>query len=117
MSVGTILWIIIIGGVFFWMMRRGGCGMMGHGGHGGDGGHRSGGGPEGHSGHEQGSRGGGSRMIKDPVCGMFVDPQASINSQHMGQNLYFCSPACKEDFDKEPTKYMKKETKRGGCCG
>ncbi|KKM75954.1 hypothetical protein LCGC14_1385060 [marine sediment metagenome] len=55
-SVGTILWIIIIGGLFFWMMRRGGCGMMGHGGHGG---HGSGGGEEGHSGHEQGSGGGG----------------------------------------------------------
>ncbi len=114
MSAGTILWIIIIGGLVFWMMRRGGCGMMGHGGHGG---HGSDGGQGGHSGQGEGSGSGSSRMIKDPVCGMFVDPQTSISSQHMGQNLYFCSPACKGNFDKEPKKYMKKETKRGGCCG
>ncbi len=28
MSASTILWIIIIGGLVFWMMRRGGCGMV-----------------------------------------------------------------------------------------
>ena len=110
----TILWIVIIGGVLFWMMKRGGCGM----GHGGHGGHGSDGGQEGHSGHGAGSGPGGSQMLKDPVCGMFVDPQAANNSRHMGQTFYFCSPACKGKFDKEPMKYMKKEEpKRGGCCG
>lgn len=88
---------------------------MGHGGHGG---HGSGDGQGGHSNHGGGSgSGGGSRMIKDPVCGVFVDLQTSISSKHMGHNFYFCSPACKENFDKEPMKYMKKETERGGCCG
>jgi len=87
---------------------------MGHGGHGG---HGSGdNGQERHSNHEEGS-GSGSRMIKDPVCGVFVDLQTSISSKHMGQNFYFCSPACKENFDKEPMKYMKKETKQRSCCG
>jgi YHS domain-containing protein len=51
-------------------------------------------------------------MIKDPVCGVFVDLQTSISSKHMGQNFYFCSPACKENFNKEPMKYIKKEE----CC-
>lgn len=114
MSAGTILWLIIIGGLFFWMMRRGSYGMRGHGGHGG---HGSGDAQEGHSGHGQGSGRGTSLMIKDPVRGMFVDPQTSTSSQHMGQNLYFCSSACRENFEKEPMKYMKKGTKRGGCCG
>lgn len=88
---------------------------MGHGGHGG---HGSSDGQGRHSNHHgESSDSGGSRMIKDPVCGVFVDPQTSISSKHMGQNFYFCSPACKENFDKEPMKYMKKEKKRGGCCG
>lgn len=109
---GNILWIIVMGGLFFWMMKRGGCGM----GHGGHGGHGSGGGHGGGSGHGEGSGQGSSQMVKDPVCGMFVEPQTAIGSQHMGQTFYFCSPACKGNFDKEPMKYMKKEEKRGGCC-
>lgn len=113
MKVNSILSIIIFGGLFYLMMRKGGCGM-GHRGHGGYG---SGDGQGRHSNHEEGSGSGGSRMIKDPVCGVFVDLQTSISSKHMGQNFYFCSPACKENFDKEPMKSMKKETKRGGCCG
>ena len=51
-------------------------------------------------------------MIKDPVCGMFVDSQTSISSQHMGETFYFCSAACKGNFDKEPMKYMRKEDKK-----
>jgi len=107
MRMSTILWIIIIGGLFFWMMRRGhggGHGVMGQGGSSAPGG---GAGP------------GGSQMVKDPVCGTFVDPKVSpVSSWHMGQTLYFCSPACKENFDKEPMKYVAKEKpkRRGGCC-
>lgn len=86
-------------------------GHGGHGGHGGDSGHGE------VSGHGEGSGQKSSQMAKDPVCGMFVEPQAAIGSQYMGQTFYFCSPACKENFDKEPMKYMKKEAKRGGCCG
>jgi YHS domain-containing protein len=108
MKVSSILSIIIFGGLFYLMMRKGGCGM-GHRGHGGYG---SGDGQGRHSNHEEGSGSGGSRMIKDPVCGVFVDLQTSISSKHMGQNFYFCSPACKENFDKEPMKYIKKEE----CC-
>jgi YHS domain-containing protein len=113
MKVNSILSIIIIGGLFYLMMRRGGCGM----GHGGHGEHGSGDGQGRHSNHGEGSGSGGPRMIKDSVCGVFVDFQTSISSKHMGQNFYFCSPACKENFDKEPMKYMKKETKQRGCCG
>ena len=119
MSGSTILWIIIIGGLFYWMMRKGGCGMGhgGHGGHGRHGGHGSGGGEGEHSGPGQGSDSGSFQMVKDPACGMFVNPQNSINSRHMSETFYFCSSACKEDFDREPVKYMKEETKQGGCCG
>ncbi|MGQ9629076.1 MAG: YHS domain-containing protein [bacterium] len=48
-------------------------------------------------------------MAKDPVCGMQVDEKkATATSEHMGQTYYFCSQMCKEKFDKEPHKYMRK---------
>jgi YHS domain-containing protein len=46
-------------------------------------------------------------MAKDPVCGMDVDPQtAAGKSEYKGQTYYFCSPGCKQDFDKDPEKYV-----------
>ena len=45
-------------------------------------------------------------MMKDPVCGMDVDPKtAGGKSEYQGQTYYFCSDDCKTKFDKEPTKY------------
>jgi len=47
-------------------------------------------------------------MMKDPVCGMDVDPKtAAGNSEYKGQTYYFCSNGCKRAFDKEPEKYLK----------
>ena len=46
-------------------------------------------------------------MVKDPVCGMTVNPQnaaASIN--YKGQTYYFCSALCKTMFEREPEKYV-----------
>jgi Cu+-exporting ATPase len=49
-------------------------------------------------------------MVKDPVCGMSVDPKtAAGNSEYQGQTYYFCSTGCKKAFDKEPAKYVGKE--------
>lgn len=48
-------------------------------------------------------------MVKDPVCGMDVDPKkAAGKSDYQGQTYYFCSPGCKKAFDKEPAKYAGK---------
>ena len=45
-------------------------------------------------------------MVKDPVCGMDVDPKtAAGKSEYQGQTYYFCSAGCKKAFDKEPAKY------------
>ena len=47
-------------------------------------------------------------MVKDPVCGMDVDPNnAAGKSEYQVQTYYFCSLGCKKDFDKEPQKYVK----------
>ena len=48
-------------------------------------------------------------MVKDPVCGMDVDPkQAAGKSEYQGQTYYFCSAGCKKAFDKEPVEYAGK---------
>ncbi len=45
--------------------------------------------------------------VKDPVCGMNIeDADAVATSEHGGTTYYFCSQPCKENFDKEPEKYL-----------
>lgn len=49
-------------------------------------------------------------MVKDPVCGMEIDPKtAAGKSEFQGQTYYFCAPGCKKAFDQEPGKYVKTE--------
>ena len=44
--------------------------------------------------------------VKDPVCGMEIDPKSAAGkSEYKGQTYYFCSPGCKNTFDKNPEKY------------
>ena len=48
--------------------------------------------------------------VKDPVCGMEIDPAtAADTSEYNGQTYYFCSLGCKKSFDKEPEKYLAKQ--------
>lgn len=45
--------------------------------------------------------------VKDPVCGMLVDPQKpAAKAEHAGRMYYFCSKRCAERFEKEPEKFM-----------
>jgi P-type Cu+ transporter len=45
--------------------------------------------------------------VKDPVCGMMVDPQKpAAKAVHNGETYYFCSPRCAERFQKEPDKFL-----------
>ncbi|HEX7776027.1 MAG TPA: HAD-IC family P-type ATPase, partial [Parvibaculum sp.] len=45
--------------------------------------------------------------VKDPVCGMNVDPAtARHRSEHAGIAYYFCSAGCKTKFDADPAKYL-----------
>jgi len=44
--------------------------------------------------------------VKDPVCGMEIDPQtAYATREHMGHTYYFDSVTCVEQFDTDPHKY------------
>jgi Cu+-exporting ATPase len=45
--------------------------------------------------------------VKDPVCGMMVDPAtAKHKAEHQGQTYYFCNPRCREKFIAEPARYL-----------
>lgn len=54
-------------------------------------------------------------MAKDPVCGMDVE-EGKICSSHEGKKYCFCSQACKESFEKDPSKYVTSGGKKTGCC-
>jgi YHS domain-containing protein len=54
-------------------------------------------------------------MEKDPVCGMDVDPKtAAGKSEYQGKTYYFCSPGCKQDFDKDPERYVSQSASSHG---
>ena len=45
--------------------------------------------------------------VKDPVCGMNVDPHtAKHRADHAGRPYYFCSAGCREKFIANPSKYL-----------
>ncbi len=45
--------------------------------------------------------------IKDPVCGMDVDPQTAKHSSRLDDRpYYFCSASCKTKFDADPGRYL-----------
>ncbi len=46
--------------------------------------------------------------VKDPVCGMTIeDTEAAATYEREGVKYYFCSVPCKENFQKDPDKYLK----------
>jgi Cu+-exporting ATPase len=48
--------------------------------------------------------------VKDPVCGMTVDPHtARHRHSHNGRPYYFCSAGCREKFVANPTQYLELE--------
>ena len=45
--------------------------------------------------------------VKDPVCGMDVDPHATHHrANHAGKTWYFCSEKCQEKFIAKPDAYL-----------
>jgi len=52
-----------------------------------------------------------STKVKDPVCGMDVDPAtAKHRFEHAGQTYYFCCGGCLEKFRSDPERYLKPKT-------
>ncbi|MGE4373479.1 MAG: heavy metal translocating P-type ATPase [Xanthobacter sp.] len=62
--------------------------------------------------------------VKDPVCGMDVDPSAEAgkpSASYNGQSFHFCSSKCRDKFVASPAQYAgKAEAKAASgssCCG
>jgi Cu+-exporting ATPase len=54
-----------------------------------------------------------AHKVKDPVCGMMVDPHtAKHRYEHHGHTYYFCSPKCREKFIADPEKYLAGEPQK-----
>jgi Cu+-exporting ATPase len=69
---------------------------------------------EAHSGHDHAEHGNLKieEGVRDPVCGMLVDPHtAQHRHQHEGRTYYFCSGGCLEKFKADPAKYLDISTK------
>ena len=85
------LFSLLLFAAFFYLMMRFGCGahmVHGHGGH------------SGHDGH-----GAPDGSMKDPVCGMEVEPGVGYAKMHQGRQYRFCSKKCLDQFDAEPLRY------------
>ena len=58
-----------------------------------------------HHHHDHGAAKAGT--VKDPVCGMSVDPQKTRHRTRIGgQDYFFCNPRCREKFIADPAKYL-----------
>jgi Cu+-exporting ATPase len=45
--------------------------------------------------------------MKDPVCGMTVDPAVAVHhAEHVGETFHFCSAGCKAKFVADPARYL-----------
>ena len=48
-----------------------------------------------------------AHKVKDPVCGMMVDPHTTTHkAEHAGRPYYFCSAGCRAKFLAEPERYL-----------
>lgn len=45
--------------------------------------------------------------VKDPVCGMEIDPSEAVAQMtFQGNTYYFCSEECRRAFEENPGKYV-----------
>lgn len=86
--------LLLIGGFAFMMFTRGGCC---------GGGHSPGGqnhmGSNGGDGHDRsGQTSAQMNMVRDPECGMHVNPNTAIKQNLDGTPYYFCSEECRSSY-------------------
>jgi Cu+-exporting ATPase len=56
--------------------------------------------------------------VRDPVCGMNVDPRTSKHRfDHHGETFHFCSDGCRGKFAADPAKYLDKPRRDPGSPG
>jgi P-type Cu+ transporter len=55
-------------------------------------------------------------MFKDPVCNMMVDEKTAKHvSEIEGERTYFCSAACKSEFEEHKKDYNNKSSNISTC--
>ncbi|MDT8718640.1 YHS domain-containing protein [Clostridium sp. 19966] len=100
------LYILFAGLMIFMMVKGGGC----CGGHShknesnnshSHGGGCCGGGSKHNNSDENSKQINQSKLVKDPICGMMVNPETSIKEIINNQTYYFCSEGCRREFIKE----------------
>ncbi|MDF2883092.1 MAG: hypothetical protein K0R54_3649 [Clostridiaceae bacterium] len=104
-------WIyFVFAGIMIFMMTKGGgcCGGSSHGSHSHDGNSHGGGCCGGHSNDNHNSYNHGHDelnqpmneidTVKDPVCGMYINPDTAIRETIDGKTYYFCSESCRKEF-------------------
>jgi len=56
--------------------------------------------------------------VKDPVCGMEIEPDQAVASHvYEGRTYHFCSEACEKAFVEKPEFYVKPESARSATTG
>lgn len=80
--------------VLFYVMMRYGCGAHMIHGH--------------HHGGKKSDQSPGGKFI-DPVCGKEVDPEQGYGVMHEGDLYRFCSRQCLDQFDEQPSLFIKKQ--------
>jgi Cu+-exporting ATPase len=61
----------------------------------------------GHHGHHHAPPSSSAQAVKDPVCGMEVDPHTTKHRhEHAGRTYYFCSAGCRTKFAADPERYL-----------
>ena len=60
-----------------------------------------------------------TKEIKDPVCGMMVDPdKTDLVASYQGSSYYFCAEGCRKAFEMNPKEYLEpKPPERKGWFG
>lgn len=41
------------------------------------------------------------KLVRDPVCGMFVTPSKALTATAAGETMYFCSETCRRKWAAE----------------
>jgi Cu+-exporting ATPase len=60
-----------------------------------------------HHGHADHDAPAGAATVKDPVCGMTVDPATTPHhAEHAGTTWHFCSAGCRGKFVADPARYI-----------
>ena len=44
----------------------------------------------------------GQKMVKDPVCGMYMDPRLALHVENKDGSFFFCSDDCRRRFLSAP---------------